>query len=161
MNKRICASCAKNQPEKNFHEISHPKGHYFRRICNACKIQLSNHKKSATPESYLKHLFSQLKYTRKKNSPELGWDIEIQDLLDRWHLQEGRCALSNILMTFAKDGGGRKEFNVSIDRIHPHTGYNPSNIQLVCYRINMMKHTLPEEELYWWCKNIVTNKEDI
>ena len=29
------------------------------------------------------------------------------------------------------------------------------------YRANLMKHTLPEEELYWWCKNIVTNKENV
>ena len=106
-------------------------------------------------------LYSQLKYSRKKNNPELGWGIETQDLIDRWQMQKGRCALSNILMTYAKDGGGKKEFNVSIDRISPHVGYTPGNIQLVCYRVNLMKHTLPEEELYWWCKNIVTNKENI
>ena len=161
MDTQVCASCAKKLPRKNFEEINHPKGFYLRAICTSCKTQSANRKKSATPEAYLKHLYSQLKYSRKKNNPELGWGIETQDLIDRWQMQKGRCALSNILMTYAKDGGGKKEFNVSIDRISPHVGYTPGNIQLVCYRVNLMKHTLPEEELYWWCKNIVTNKENI
>ena len=161
MNTRICSSCAKKLPEKNFHESSNPKGSYFRRVCISCKNQQANRKKSATPEAYLKHLYSQLKYSRKKNNPELGWEIEVKDLMDRWHSRMGHCALSNVLMTYAKDGTGAKEFNVSIDRIDPHIGYVPGNIQLVCYRTNLMKHTLPEEELYWWCKNIVTNKENV
>jgi hypothetical protein len=161
MGKRICVSCAKRLPDSSFEELNHPKGSYFRKICITCKNTLANRKKSATPEAYLKHLYSQLKYSRKKNNPELGWEIEVQDLMDRWGLQNGRCAISNIFMTYAKDGTGKKEFNVSIDRIDPHNGYVPGNVQLVCYRVNLMKHTLSEDELYWWCKNIVTNKEDI
>ena len=160
MSTRICSSCLKKLPEKNFEQVLNNKTSYFRTICHACKVQLANRKKSATPEAFLRHLLAQLKYSRKKKNPELGWSIDIKDLMDRWHLQDGRCALSNILMTYAKDGSGNKEFNVSIDRIDPHIGYEPGNIQLVCYRVNVMKHVLPEEELYWWCKNIVTTKED-
>ena len=63
-------------------------------------------------------------------------------------------------MTWAKDGSGRKELIISIVRIDPNIGYIPSNMQLVCGRVNILKHNLPEEELYWWCKNIVTKKED-
>jgi hypothetical protein len=161
MNTRICSSCAKKLPKKNFEELNNPKGPYLRTVCTPCKTQAANRKKSSTPEAYLKHLYSQLKYSRGKSNPEMEWSIEVQNLIDRWHSQMGRCALSNILMTYAKDGGGKKEFNVSIDRISPHVGYVPGNIQLVCLRVNLMKHTLPEEELYWWCKNIVTNKENI
>ena len=51
--------------------------------------------------------------------------------------QKGRCALSGMLMTYAKDGTGKKEFNISIDRIHPHRGYIASNMQLVCHRVNI------------------------
>jgi len=62
-------------------------------------------------------------------------------------------------MTWQKDGGGRKELNASIDRIDPHNGYLPNNVQLVCSRVNILKHNLTEDELYWWCKNIITLKE--
>jgi hypothetical protein len=30
----------------------------------------------------------------------------------------------------------------------------------VTQRINTMKHTLGESEFYWWCKNVVHNKEN-
>ena len=41
----------------------------------------------------------------------------------------------------------------------PQGPYTIVNVQLVCHRVNLIKHTMPEDELYWWCKNIVTNKE--
>ena len=101
MSTRICSSCLKKLPEKNFEQVLKNKTSYFRTICHACKVQLANRKKSATPEAFLRHLLAQLKYSRKKKNPELGWSIDIKDLMDRWHLQDGRCALSNILMTYA------------------------------------------------------------
>lgn len=161
MGKRICTSCNKKFPDKKFEENTNPKGIYFRSTCITCKNELANKKKSSSPEKFIRHLYTQLKYSRKKKNPEFGWDIEPEHLIERWEEQKGRCALTNIVMTYAKDGSGKKEFNVSIDRINPLIGYIPSNMQLVCQRVNYMKHVLPEEELYWWCKNIVTNKEDI
>ena len=73
-----------------------------------------------------------------------------------WERQGGKCALSGVRMTWAKDGKGRKEMNVSLDRINPDVGYvtKPMNVQLVCLRINLMKHTLEEHELHWWIQNI-------
>ena len=63
-------------------------------------------------------------------------------------------------MTFHKDGSGRRDLNVSIDRIDPDVEYLVTNIQLVCNRVNTMKHTMKEDELYWWAKNIVECKEN-
>ena len=63
-------------------------------------------------------------------------------------------------MTYHKDGGGKRDLNASIDRIDPDIEYIVTNIQLVCSRANMMKHTLKEDELYWWAKNIVESKEN-
>ena len=42
-----------------------------------------------------------------------------------------------------------------MDRINPDLGYVHGNVQLVAYRINIMKHTLSEDQLYWWVKNLV------
>ena len=55
---------------------------------------------------------------------------------------------------------GRRDLNVSIDRIDPDIDYLVTNIQLVCLRANTMKHTMKEDELYWWAKNIVECKEN-
>ena len=57
-------------------------------------------------------------------------------------------------MTHHVDGRGTKEFNASIDRINPDLGYAPQNIQLVAYRVNIMRHTLSVDMFWWWVKNI-------
>jgi|TARA_B000000557_G_scaffold186746_1_gene152724 hypothetical protein len=116
---------------------------------------------SATPQTYLTRLFGQLKHARtKKEKVKVGWDIELEDVLELWDKQEGRCALTGLFMTYHKDGGGKKDLNASIDRINPEIEYLVTNIQLVCSRANTLKHNLREDELYWWAKNIVEFKEN-
>ena len=150
-----CEACGKTLGEE-FFEVLDKK--YFRNICRNCSNAERNKSRSKTPEAYIRHLYSQLKYSRKKKSPEMEWTIEPKNLIEIWTKQKGRCALSGMLMTYAKDGAGRKEFNISIDRIHPHMGYIANNMQLVCHRVNIIKHNLTEEEFWWWCKNIVENE---
>ena len=95
-----------------------------------------------------------------KNNKEVIWDIEPEDLIEVWDRQKGNCALTDLYMTYHKDGHGKKDLNASIDRIDPTIWYIPSNIQLVCSRVNILKHNLSEDLLYWWCKNIVEFKEN-
>ena len=116
---------------------------------------------SATPQAYLTRLFGQLKHARtKKEKVKVGWDIELEDVLELWDKQEGKCALTGLFMTYHKDGSGKKDLNASIDRINPDIEYLVTNIQLVCSRANTLKHNLREDELYWWAKNIVEFKEN-
>ena len=106
-------------------------------------------------------LFGQLKHARtKKKNKKVEWDIELEDVLELWEKQNGKCALTGLFMTYHKDGSGNRDLNASIDRIDPDVKYIVTNIQLVCSRANMMKHTLKEDELYWWAKNIVESKEN-
>ena len=84
--------------------------------------------------------------------------MELEQLYNAYNLQEGKCALSGVFLTW-QTGEGAQDFNISIDRKDPSKGYIPENVQLVAYRVNVMKHILGEGELYWWCKNIVTKKE--
>ena len=67
--------------------------------------------------------------------------------------------ISGIFMTWHA-GEGRQDLNASIDRKDPNKGYIIGNVQLVTQRVNTIKHTLGEGELYWWCKNIIHNKEN-
>ena len=59
--------------------------------------------------------FQQMRYGAKKR--ELEFDITIDTLMDLYEQQKGLCALSGVRMTYAKDGKGRKDMNISIDRI--------------------------------------------
>ena len=155
---RVCTSCRKEKPLDSFETSIKKEGKISRsRKCRQCRAMSRNKNRAGEPAKYLKLIFSQLKYSRKKDNPELPWEIEKEDLLALWEEQSGKCAISGILMTTAKDGSGKKEFNASLDRINPDFGYNKENIQLVCHRVNLMKHTMSADMLLWWCKNIVLN----
>ena len=151
-----CETCGKKLADTQFEKIDKK---YFRNVCKNCSNAERNKHRSKSPEYFIRHLHSQLKYSRGKKNPEMEWHIEPEDLLSLYQEQNGRCALSNVLMTYAKDGTGKKEFNISIDRVNPHIGYIKSNMQLVCHRVNIMKHTLMEEDFWWWCKNIVEHEQ--
>jgi hypothetical protein len=73
------------------------------------------------PKSYLQVLNTQLKSQRLKQGVQ--YDLTKEDVVDLWETQNGKCALSGVLMTHQRDGtyGDRKkkEFNASIDRINP------------------------------------------
>jgi hypothetical protein len=78
-------------------------------------------KTSATPESYIRVLNTQLKSQRLKQGVQ--YDLTNEEVIDLWNAQNGKCALSGVLMTHQRDGtyGDKKpkEFNASIDRINP------------------------------------------
>lgn len=75
-----------------------------------------------------------------------------------WIDQNGKCALSDIGMTYTFNKG-RVPTNVSIDKIDHTKGYTLNNIQLVCMACNQMKNDLTEVELYNFCKSIINNYE--
>jgi len=56
---------------------------------------------------------------------------------------------------------GRTPTNVSIDKIDKSKGYVTENIQLVCMACNQIKSDMSEDWMYYFCKNIVDNYENI
>ena len=150
MANKICERCKKSLPKADFEKQ--------RLHCRQCVLAERNITKSSSPYKYLKNLWSHLKYSREKEEGML-FEITPEQLDELWDKQGGRCALSGAFMTWHK-GGEKRNTNVSIDRIDPNIEYILTNIQLVCWRVNLIKHTMTEDELYWWCKNIVTHKEN-
>ena len=63
-----CEACGKTLGEE-FFEVLDKK--YFRNICRNCSNAERNKSRSKTPEAYIRHLYSQLKYSRKKKNPEM------------------------------------------------------------------------------------------
>ena len=145
---KVCRSCNKEQDVSVFR-----KG---RTMCLACKQKLDRTRISASYESYLRNLYSHSMSSVKagKRNKEIVWDITPEDVIRLWEKQDGRCALSGVYLTHHKDGSGYKDHNASIDRISGEEGYTYQNTQLVCFRINLMKHTLSEDLFNWWIKTI-------
>jgi hypothetical protein len=145
---KMCPSCKQTLDESEF-----SKG---RVICGQCKTEKAISGISASYETYLRNLYSKSKSNVKRGmrGPEVTFEIEPEDVIALWEKQNGKCAISGVYLTHHLDGSGKKEYNASIDRISGDKGYTIHNIQLVCYRINIMKHTLSEDMFYWWIKTI-------
>ena len=122
-----------------------------RNACKNCAAGKIRKKWSSSYQEYLNVLHNQ---SRSKRRQTMDWLISAEFVIALWEQQSGQCALSGVQMTHHRDGSGAKEFNASIDRIDQDQGYTPGNIQLVCYRINILRHTLPIDMFYWWIKTI-------
>ena len=59
----------------------------------------------------------------------------IEFLKQLYQKQSGKCAISNLSMTFDRNC----EYAVSVDRIDSNIGYHPDNIHLTCWWVNRMK----------------------
>ena len=143
-----CTSCDRPIPQDS--------SQTGRKRCQPCKIKKAQIRISASYENYLRNLYSQSKSNARpgKRGADHKWELAPEDFIALWEKQKGRCAISGVFLTHHKDGSGTKDYNASIDRISGEKGYTVDNTQLVCYRINIMKHTLSEDMFYWWVKTI-------
>lgn len=145
---KVCISCKLTKDEDSFER--------GKNTCKACRLRQHEQSDSSSPEQFLARLCSKSKskVTTGNRPAHIDWRITVDDLVALWKKQKGRCAISGVILTHHKDGSGHKEFNASLDRISPEFGYVPENIQLVCYRVNIMKHNMTEDMLYWWVRTI-------
>lgn len=146
---RKCDSCGRERKEGDFSEDN-------KRTCNACKQRRHQQRVSDNPEAYLRTLHTKAKSAVKRGirADHVEWHLTPEDLIELWEKQQGRCAISGLILTHHKDGTGHKEYNASIDRISNEGSYTPDNIRLVCYRVNILRHALSEDMFYWWVKTI-------
>ena len=145
--KKYCVSCGLEKDLSQFEPA--------RNVCGPCRQLSYQRRVSDNPESYLKTLYAKSKASVKKGRRRvMEFDITVKDVIDLYYKQQGRCALSGVIMTHHLDGTGHKEFNISIDRLNNDKGYIPNNIRLVAYRLNMMRGGLSNDMFYWWVRTI-------
>jgi len=146
---KVCIKCGIEKPNSDFPEYQKGK---TKNICKRCSTAAHQKRAGATYHGYLTALCTKARSARKKS--DIPFEIDHDYLIELWEQQNGRCAISNVHMTHHSDGKGRKDFNASIDRIIPELGYIHGNVQLVCDRVNTMRHTLTMDMFYWWVKAI-------
>ena len=148
MSTKTCSRCQKELPEDSFAEI---RPNIRRNVCKGCRGARVRELRSSGYFAYLKRLIINTKSQRRGG---FDFDLTSEYLKELWEKQEGRCAISGVILTHHTDGTGKKEFNASIDRIDSMQGYIPGNVQLVALRVNLLKNTLSTDMLYWWVKTI-------
>ena len=155
-----CYKCEKFKPESEF---DNSPDKWFRNgkdtRCKQCKkIQYDKRRIQNRGRLDLEGLLISRWYGARDRAKrkEIPFLLSIEDLKDLWIKQNGKCAISNIDMTF-EFYTGRVFTNVSIDRIDSNLGYTKDNIQLVCMAVNQMKSDLSLDELYFFCDSIIKN----
>ena len=157
-NNRICNMCGKSEKEVQF-----TKEPTLNR-CQAChllwrerdrenrgiRIYSQTKKiKQQSPENFIRYLCYRKAYYARRNEKKrssaatLIWKITVNDVIDLYHRQKGKCALLKIPMTCEL----KNPRTISIDRIDSSKGYLIDNIQLVCNCMNLAKNTYSNESI--------------
>lgn len=132
---------------------------YRRYICNKCECNRNNEnlKKLSDNEKFHKCLMMKFYNARDRaKSKNLEFNLTYEFIEQLWFEQNGKCALSNLPMTYLL-GEGRVPTNVSIDKIDKNKGYIKENVQLVCNAVNQIKSDLNEDEMILFCESIIKN----
>jgi hypothetical protein len=158
---KICCRCKNEFPlTAEFFHASKFLADGFNSHCKTCRKK--SYYLRRTPIQDLKKTltqrFSDLKSRTKKKRLNYGveLDFDVKYLMDLWEKQSGKCAISNIDMTYILYNGAVNT-NVSVDRKDSLKGYTKENIQLTCVIINKMKLDLTIEDLTYYCKQIIKN----
>jgi len=158
---KVCVTCGKVKPLKDYY-YCHNKGRksYYRNRCSKCVHVIRRERSTSSPESFLRRTFGQLRSARRRQGYKVT--ISLEDILSLYQKQKGKCALSGLKMTNNLVEGNTSwsdnQANISIDRENNDKGYSNSNVQLVCKRVNIAKHTLNNKEFIKWCKRITANQ---
>lgn len=150
-NKRRCPVCK---------EIKHLNDWYSNNL-SRCKVCDKAKKQSSYEKTVNKHLssvenFLKYKLTNCSQKKNVNITITLDDLLNQYESQKGKCYYSGRPLEIALR---TKSLNsLSIDRIDSSKGYNPDNIVLCCSIINIMKLDTPEDEFINLCRDVVNHQ---
>lgn len=121
------------------------------RFKNAARLKLKrkiNYKEKINNPKYLLSISTPKHVLRRKLQSKINdkyiVSVKINDLIDLWNKQEGKCYLTGIKMDNISYSRSLK--NVSIDQIEAGKGYTIDNIALCCESINMAKMQMSKND---------------
>lgn len=83
--------------------------------------------------------------------------LTVDDLMELWRQQEGKCALSGVVMTWGGQGHntGVSATSMTMDRFDSRHGYSKNNVRLVCHAINAFRGRMTDNEMYEMAKALL------
>lgn len=160
---KICTGCKEQKPLTAFAKHSPGK---LRAKCRPCQSEINSQSfahRYRNDESFRAKHAARGKATHR-SSPRAALrhslhhavrrfetvdPVTIDDLMNLWISQGGRCALSGIEMTWGNGEQNRipSPFAVSLDRVDQKIGYVKGNIRLLCYCVNNFRGTMTDQQM--------------
>jgi len=122
---------------------------------------LGNGDPSLLMPSNRKDEFSRFRYfMQKARNRRHATDLDLPFLRDLWTDQEGRCALSGVLMDLPRSTGAwasrtHDPLKPSLDRIDSSKGYLKGNVRFVTVIANMARQSWTDEQVVAFCRAVV------
>jgi hypothetical protein len=91
-------------------------------------------------------------FARSAHVRGLTFEVSMDFLWDLFLKQGRRCSVTGLPLTLRDR---RKSGNASLDRIDNSIGYQPGNVRWVTVDVNLMKRTLTDAQLLYYCRCIV------
>jgi hypothetical protein len=103
-------------------------------------------------------MISDARYRSKKGG--MDFSLTLEDVMQLWAEQDGRCALSGMPLTHHRRGAGSfsSPSNASLDRVAPTGPYSAENVQLVCIGVNLMRRKMELDEFVSWCRQVADHQ---
>ena len=96
---------------------------------------------------------------KRARKMEFKHNITVKYLLDLWIEQQGRCAVTGVVMNFESgDSYNKNAYCCSVDRIVNENGYTVGNVRLLTHWANNAKSTWDDYLLETMITEIINNK---
>ena len=100
---------------------------------------------------YVDFLSRLIKNAKSRSKQEkISWNLDLQFIIDLYHKQNGKCALTDITFNLNKYGK-KRAFAPSIDRINCNNGYSKDNVRIVCLIVNLALNDFGDEAFKIMC----------
>jgi len=170
---KVCRKCLTAQPVCDFGDDVGTKDGK-RGECRACRAEYDRNR-IETPRSRALFKASQKRYAARTPRRALyqalrsalkryptDEPVTLDQLLDKFTEQSGKCALSGVEMTWSGKASilGRVRPNsVSLDRVDSSKGYTVKNVRLICYCFNAFRGDMTDEEMYLYAHILLKARE--
>ncbi len=153
---KTCSSCRKSKPHSKFYPNYKTTERNPINPCKECKGSRKQDQFTRSPEAFMRRMFSSLRSNRtvREEKRMIDWELTLDQLIEMYHTQDGRCAMTGILMTHQRAADQKNPYNISIDRLEITGPYSIENIQLVCKIVNLTRQSLSVSDYVNLCCNI-------
>lgn len=149
---RMCSLCKQTKPNHDFNRSKKTqRGSRYDYYCKICRDSVRLKSRSRLPNFVRMMHFELCKKARKRHCEV---EITAEDVMQKWKVQKGLCALSGTPMTHSTSSRqvNCSLTNTNIDRVDPSGPYTPDNVQLVCGYVQQCKQDANNEDFLRMCR---------